>query len=99
MYKPLPDFLTIKKSLIHGLGLFAIADIKANTNLGITHIKHADFDDSYIRTPLGGFVNHQNENFNCKFEGNEILNLYTIQDIKNGEELTAFYTLYNPTLK
>jgi len=37
MYRPLPKCLTIKKSMIEGLGLYATADIKANTFLGITH--------------------------------------------------------------
>jgi len=30
-YKPLPDSLTIKKSEIEGLGIFATKDIKKNT--------------------------------------------------------------------
>ena len=61
MYKPLPDFLTIKKSPIEGLGLYATRDIKANTFIGITHIQDNNFENSYIRTPLGGFYNHSNE--------------------------------------
>jgi hypothetical protein len=61
MYKPLPDFLTIKKSPIEGLGLYATRDIKASTFIGITHIQDNNFENSYIRTPLGGFYNHSNE--------------------------------------
>ena len=61
MYKPLPKCLTIKKSPIEGLGLYAISDIKANSFIGITHIQDKDFDNGYIRTPLGGFYNHSNE--------------------------------------
>jgi hypothetical protein len=38
MYKPLPDSLTIKKSGIDGLGLFADQDIKHGTNLGMSHV-------------------------------------------------------------
>ena len=61
MYRPLPDGLTIKKSPIEGLGLYATKDIKANTFLGITHILDETFENNYIRTPLGGFYNHSNK--------------------------------------
>ena len=61
MYKPLPKSLTIKKSPIEGLGLYATADIQANCFIGLTHIKDKDFENGYIRTPLGGFYNHSNE--------------------------------------
>ena len=37
MYKPLPLCVTIDKSLIDGLGLFAVELIPADTKLGITH--------------------------------------------------------------
>ena len=60
MYRPLPKCLTIKKSPIEGLGLYATEDIKANTFLGITHILDENFENNYIRTPLGGFYNHSN---------------------------------------
>ena len=58
MYRPLPDALTIKSSPIEGLGLFATKEIKANTFIGITHIRDEQFENKYIRTPLGGFYNH-----------------------------------------
>tara|TARA_Y100001970_G_scaffold218177_1_gene267515 strand:- start:1272 stop:1700 length:429 start_codon:yes stop_codon:yes gene_type:complete len=61
MYKPLPKCLTIKKSPIEGLGLYATENIKANTFLGLTHIQDKDFENGYVRTPLGGFYNHSNE--------------------------------------
>ena len=60
MYKPLPKSLTIKKSPIEGLGLYATENIKANTFVGLTHIQDKDFENGYIRTPLGGFYNHSN---------------------------------------
>ena len=60
MYRPLPDGLTIKNSPIEGLGLFATTKIKANSFIGITHIRDEQFDNKYIRTPLGGFYNHSN---------------------------------------
>ena len=61
MYKPLPNCLTIKKSPIEGLGLYATSSIKANSFIGLTHIQDKNFENGYIRTPLGGFYNHSNE--------------------------------------
>ena len=60
MYRPLPDGLTIKNSPIEGLGLFTNVEIKKNTFIGITHIRDEQFENKYIRTPLGGFYNHSN---------------------------------------
>ena len=61
MYRPLPEGLTIKNSPIEGLGLFATIDIKKNTFIGVTHIRDEQFENKYIRSPLGGFYNHSNE--------------------------------------
>ena len=92
LYKPLPDYLTIKDSDIHGLGVFAIEDIDKNTILGLTHLI---IGKKTFRTPLGGFINH-NDSPNCeKIEKNNELYLNTIKNIKKNEELTVFYTLYN----
>ena len=70
-YQPLPSCLTIQKSEIHGLGLFATEDIPEGTNLGIAHIliPHAEevFAQSYCRTPLGGFYNHS-DSPNCEIK-------------------------------
>ena len=61
MYRPLPDGLTIKNSPIEGLGLFATKDIKKNTFIGVTHVRDEQFENKYIRTPIGGFYNHSND--------------------------------------
>ncbi len=61
MYKPLPKELTIKKSPIEGLGLYATEDIKKNSFIGVTHVRDEQFENKYIRTPVGGFYNHSNE--------------------------------------
>ena len=104
MYKPLPNFLTIKTSKVNGLGLFTNEVIPKATNLGMTHIK---IGEKIIRTPLGGFINHAYDS-NCikvellmsnhddptvKFDYKK-LNLITINDIEQGEELTLTYTFY-----
>ena len=100
MYKPLPKEVTIKKSYIEGLGLFADDNIPMNTKLGISHIQDDRFEDKYIRTPLGGFVNHSDVP-NCEFykdDGDYIL-LRTIRHINKGHELTAEYWLYDISSK
>ena len=61
MYRHLQKQLTIKNSPIEGLGLFATEDIKSNSFIGVTHIRDEQFENKYIRTPLGGFYNHSNE--------------------------------------
>ena len=61
-YKPLSHDLFIEESMINGQGLFASNDIPKGTDLGISHIKiEKDKMSSMelIRTPLGGFINHQ----------------------------------------
>ena len=96
-YKPLPLGLTIKESKIPGLGLFTKVDLRAGKKLGITHIKVSNLYigiDEWVRTPLGGFINHS-DNPNCqKVETDNKFYLHTITDIKNGEELTLKYTFY-----
>ena len=95
MYKPLPKELTIKKSYIEGLGLFANENLSANTKFGISHIKDDRFENGYIRTPLGGFVNHS-DNPNCEFyKDGDYIKLRTMRHINIGNELTAEYWLYN----
>ena len=90
-YKPLPKNLTIKISEIEGFGIFAVDDIKKQTNLGLSHLI---LDEEIIRTPLGGFINHS-DNPNCqKVETDNKFYLHTITDVKNGEELTLKYTFY-----
>ena len=85
MYKPLPKCLTIKKSPIEGLGLYATEDIKANTFLGITHILDENFENNYIRTPLGGFYNHSN-NPNIRRVVANILPKYNCFDLAPKED-------------
>jgi SET domain-containing protein len=97
MYRPLPPYLTIKPSSVEGLGLFAVEPIKKSTNIGISHVADRHFENGYIRTPLGGFINHSTTP-NCEtlYEG-RLINIISITDIEIGEELTLNYTLYNPS--
>ena len=104
MYKPLPKELRLGFSDIHDIGVFAKEKIPVGTNFGMSHIQ---VSNTIIRTPLGGFINHQ-EDPNCEkvklFLTNEDKqlaynfskwNLITIKDIKEGEELTLKYTFYD----
>ena len=98
-YTPLPESVAVRVSPIHGYGLFAIADIPYGTSLGVSHVFAVGFKDDYIRTPLGGFINHS-DTPNChKVPSHEdsfltYYNLRTIKDVESGEELTVSYTIY-----
>lgn len=105
MYKPLPEEVIIKESPIEGLGLFSNTDIKKGHVFDVTHISDTRFENGYIRTPLGGFINHSKEP-NCKltskdkktfpiYENGTILVLVAITDIPEGTEITTKYSLYN----
>ena len=96
MYKPLPDNITIKRSPIHGLGLYATDTIPEDTDLGL--VLFSDQSARLHRTPMGGFGNHS-DNPNCKnvsgyWHQLPVKYLMTTRPIKSGEELTAKYTLY-----
>jgi len=103
-YTPLPESLTIKQSGIDGLGLFAKEDIGQGTNLGMSHVA---IGSGIIRTPMGGFINHSGDANTVKVElkingsddpllkiATKKWHLITLQDIKEGEELTVKYTFY-----
>jgi len=93
-YNPLPEYLAIGPSQIHGAGILAIEDIPGEVVIGITHVYDPNFQHNYIRTPLGGFINHS-ENPNCELIDSGIYKeLRTTKDIKIGEELTLKYSLY-----
>ena len=105
MYKPLPKELRLGFSDIHDIGVFAKEFIPQGTNFGMTHFQ---VGKNLIRTPLGGFLNHE-DNPNCekvklKFNAEDNpgrpynfnkWNLITIKDIKEEEELTLKYTFYD----
>ena len=90
-YRPLPDCLTIAMSGINGLGLFALEDIPRGREMGITH--HYLWEE-IARTPLGGFINHSDDP-NCRLERVVATSiLHTTKDIKEGDELTLEYKMY-----
>lgn len=99
-YKPLPDYLELKESEIHGIGLHANEHIEAGTTLGISHYdvkgltnEHM-FNRMMIRTPIGGWINHS-KGPNCIFrEVGRTWWLDTYREVQEGEELTVDYSLY-----
>tara|TARA_R110002060_G_scaffold67835_1_gene76476 strand:- start:493 stop:834 length:342 start_codon:yes stop_codon:yes gene_type:complete len=109
MYKALHSALTINNSSIRGLGIFATQDVPPNIDLGISHVRNGvgHFENNYIRTPLGGLINHSDEPNCIKYQpfvlasppiesGYEptFYSIKTLRFIEKGEELTIFYTLY-----
>ena len=93
-YRPLPASVTINNSKIDGLGLFAVQDIKEGTYLGETHFR-IDENRDWMRTPLGGFINHSEQsNAVINLSGENIRGLTVKRDILKGEEITVLYTLY-----
>ena len=96
-YRPLPSSVTVKRSGVDGLGLFANEYIEPETYLGITHI-FLYMEGEWIRTPLGGFINHSlDPNCSITHKDNEYGRskrmLYTEEGIAPGEELLVYYSL------
>ena len=97
-YKPLPDGLIIKDSGIEGQGLFTTRDLSMGCNLGVSHYR---INNKYIRTPLGGFINHS-DTPNCGRSqiriksGLDKWNLVVVENIPKGSELTLKYIMYDP---
>jgi hypothetical protein len=61
-YTPLSHDLFIEESMIEGQGLFSSHDLPKGTDLGVSHIQFEKDKMSameLIRTPLGGFINHE----------------------------------------
>ena len=95
-YNPLPEYLAIGPSQIHGAGILATEDIPGEVVIGISHVYDPNFQHDYIRTPLGGFINHS-EYCNCELieddENTDYKKLKTTKKIEAGEELTLNYNL------
>ena len=96
-YKPLPDNLKIGSSKIDGHGIFATINLDKGLDLGCTHIK-IPIVHGFIRTQLGGFINHSEDN-NCELFVKEdwddyiIFNIKTIKNIDKNNEILLNYDL------
>jgi SET domain-containing protein len=144
IYKPLPMFLTIRESNIHGLGLFTKENLPKGTLLGVSHVHKAvldyetlditfavaenkvsyvfngnhktwypihpdtklgsgpqvylmlgdEFPNGMIRTPLGGFINHSEEdNLDFVYLNGGLWGVITKDMILKDTELTLNYSL------
>tara|TARA_R110000764_G_scaffold143847_2_gene231736 strand:+ start:792 stop:1109 length:318 start_codon:yes stop_codon:yes gene_type:complete len=97
-YKPLPLGLFIKESNIEGQGIFTNRNLTVGCDLGESHY---DIDNIFIRTPLGGFINHSNTP-NCARKKIQVgpsfvkWDVIVVENIAAGDELTLKYTMYNP---
>ena len=91
-YRPLPEELTIKSSKIDGLGLHTKVNLDAGIVLGETHVLVHNRDrHEWVRTPLGGFINHSDDP-NCYISTDRgDRTLHTIKPIKKSDELTVYY--------
>ncbi len=96
-YRPLPDYLVVLESGIHGKGLFTTKDIPKGTKIGISHFQYK-CDGELHRKAIGDWYNHS-DTPNCKKvidveENRTVWYLYTIEDIEQNSELTVSYTFY-----
>jgi len=104
-YNPLPSYLTIKESSVHGLGLFATKRILKGQFIGTTH--YISDKGSLLRTPLGAFYNHsETPNVTARLapssykqHGMRFIDMKAAKDISPGEELTANYQVTVEDLK
>ena len=96
-YRPLPKQVTIKQSEIEGLGLYSTESLYPGQYLGITHVANDRFENGYIRTPLGGFINHSEEPNCIKWCEDDKYFVKTIKEIPKGQELFLKYTFYDIT--
>ena len=74
-----------------------LGEIALNKKRSGGTIYDPNFEHDYIRTPLGGFINHS-ENPNCelvdKDDDYHYKTIKTIKKIEAGKELTLKYSLY-----
>ena len=106
----IPKCVELKKSPLHGLGVFATEFIPKGTELGVGH--YFDFHNRKeeivnLRTTLVPFFNYnidsnlvlKQEKPTPKWEcGFSLHNrIYTKRDIQKGEELLLKYSWYDPT--
>jgi SET domain-containing protein len=95
MYQPLPSCVTIKKSDIHGLGLWCVEKIIAGQEIGLSHFY---WGETLMRTPLGAFYNHDPVNANIeKIAQDSRFMMVATKDIWPGQEILCNYTLYDPS--
>jgi len=82
--------LHIKKSDVHGKGLFAKDDIKKDCMIQATHVKNKKY--GVINLVPNSDYNHSKDNENCKIvTDSNIKSLFAIRDISKDEEILVDY--------
>ena len=59
-YNPLPEYLAIGPSQIHGAGILAIEDIPGEVVIGITHVYDPNFQHDYINKRAVNYLSYEN---------------------------------------
>lgn len=90
-FDPLPEGVELRKSEIHGYGLFATQTIESNRDLGITHVADSRFPDGYIRTALGSYANHSRQPNIKGVRAGDTYHFVTSREIAKDEELLVDY--------
>jgi SET domain-containing protein len=97
----LPDLVLVRKSPIHGRGVFARKLLRANTRVGTYDGEHVTENDTYVLwveyadgevVGIDGknqlkYLNHSKQP-NAEFWGDQLM---TLRDIRPGEEITIDY--------
>jgi SET domain-containing protein len=94
-FNPMPNGVELRTSNIHGYGLFAVQTIKANHDLGVTHVADSRFQDGFIRTALGSYANHSNKPSIKGVRKDDTYHFVTIRQIEADEELLIDYADFN----
>ena len=87
--KLINEILTIKKSPIHGTGIFATVAIPAHTSLGVAQSK--DPSSQWQATKLGKLHNHSSQATCYNKMASGTRELFPHKDLKPGEEITIDY--------
>lgn len=92
-FEALPQEVTIGISSIHGRGIFATSDIEEGHIFDISHVEDnsGNFHCNLIRTALGAFLNHSEENNAKIVKRGKYHVLIATEDIKDGTEITVNY--------
>ena len=100
---PIYADLDVRKSKIHGQGVFSNQPIKEGTVVGISHVrKEFEKDGEMYQAPFPskilGLYNHNKENPNItEIDNGDYISIIAIRNIQPGEELIANY--YNNDIK
>lgn len=90
----LNELYQVKKSKIHGSGVFATRDFHEEEFINVVAIMHnvRPEDVNFIITDFGKLINHSYEPNGELRDNAGVYTMYATQKIKNGDEMTVDYT-------